>query len=106
MIYHDNPEITEEEKLRISVCISVPEGTPVDGEIGMMGIPGGKYVTARFELGPQDYQGAWDYVYGNWLPDSGYQPDDRPSFELFLSNGEEHPEKKPLVEICVPVRPL
>jgi len=35
-IYHDSPEITEEDKLRISVCITVPEGTTTEGEIGTM----------------------------------------------------------------------
>ena len=35
---HDNPEITDEEKLRTSVCISVPENTEVGGEVGVVGV--------------------------------------------------------------------
>jgi len=34
IIYHDNPDITDETKLRVSVSISVPPDTAVDGEIG------------------------------------------------------------------------
>ncbi len=41
-IYHDSPEITEEQNLRISVCITVPAGTKVDSDIGYMLVPGGK----------------------------------------------------------------
>lgn len=106
VIYHDNPEITEAEKLRISVCVSIPANTPVDGEIGKMAIPAGKYALARFELGADEYQGAWDYVFGEWLPGSGYQPDDGPCFEMYHGESKDHPEQKQVVDICLPVRPL
>lgn len=105
-IYHDDPNITDEEKLRVSVCISVPEDTEVDGEIGAMDMPGGKYAVARFELDPSQYGDAWNAVYGGWLPQSGYQPDDRPAFEMMLGDPKEHPEHKHAVAICVPVKPL
>jgi len=105
-IYHDNPDITEEDKLRISVCISVPKETVVEGEIGKMEIPGGKYAVAKFEIFGNQYQDAWDSVYGGWMPNSGFQPDDRPCFELYLGSPEEHPEKKHVFEIYAPVKPL
>ena len=31
-VYHDNPEITEESKLRSSACITVPKDTPVESK--------------------------------------------------------------------------
>lgn len=105
-LYHDDPEITDEEKLRISVCVTVPEDTEVDGEIGKMAMAGGATAVARFELDADQYAQAWGAVYGGWLPSSGYQPDDRPAYERCLNNPDEHPDKKHLVEICVPVRPL
>ncbi len=106
IVYHDNPEITSEEKLRISVCLPVPQGTKVDGEVGSMTIAGGRYAVARFELATDEYQAAWDSVYGDWLPGSGYQPDDRPPFELYCSDPKDHPEGKCIVDICLPVAPL
>lgn len=36
VIYHDDPNVTGEEKLRMSVCITVPSETKVDGETGKM----------------------------------------------------------------------
>ncbi|HDQ44281.1 MAG TPA: AraC family transcriptional regulator [bacterium] len=94
IIYHDNPEITEEEKLRISVCITVPEDTQVGGEIGKMTIPAGKYGIGHFELSADEFGEAWNALYAGWLPESGYQPDDRPCFELCLNDPKEHPEHK------------
>ncbi len=106
-VYHDNPDITDEEKLRLSICISVPESTEVDSEIGKMNIAGGKYAVASYVLSDSaEYQKAWNYIYSNWLPTSGYQPDDKPCFELYLNNPEEHPEHKHIVDIHVPVKSL
>lgn len=43
---------------------------------------------------------------GGWLPESGYQCDDRPTFELCYNNYNEHPEKKHIIDICIPIKPL
>jgi len=104
--YHDDPDVTSADKLRTSVCITIPEGTPVDGEIGEMLIPGGRFAVARFELLPHEYQLAWDTLFGSWLPQSGYQPDDRLCYELYQPPPEQHPEGKHVVDICIPVKPL
>ena len=105
-IYYDNPEITDESKLRTDVCITVPADTQVDGEVGKATIPAGKYAIAHFEINPEQYGDAWNAVYGGWLPESGYQPDDRPCFELYLNDPETHPEGKHIVDIYAPVKPL
>ncbi|MHC4119630.1 MAG: AraC family transcriptional regulator [Planctomycetota bacterium] len=105
-IYYDDPDITDQAKLRVDVCITVPEGTPVDGEIGRTTVPGGKYAVGHFELLPNEYEDAWNAIMGGWLPESGYQCDDRPCFESYLNDPKEHPEGKCIVDINVPVKPL
>ncbi len=105
-VYHDNPEITDEARLRLSVCMTVPPETRAEGEIGKMEIPGGKYAVAHFEIDADQYEDAWNAVFGGWLPESGYQPDDRPCFEDFVGDPKEHPEGKHCVDIHVPVKPL
>ncbi len=57
-IYHDAPEVTDEDRLRTDVCITVPEDTTVDGEIGKSTVPGGKYAVGHFELLPTEYENA------------------------------------------------
>jgi len=105
-MYHDVPEITDDKNLRLSVCVSVPEDTEVSGEVGKMVIPGGRCAVGRFEVGSSEFQSAWDYMYSDWLPQSGFQPDDRSSYEILLNSPHEHPEHKHIVEICIPVKPL
>lgn len=105
-IYHDDPNITAPEKLRTDVCLSVPAGTAVGGEVGTLTIPAGRYAFARVEITADQFGEAWDSVCGDWLPDSGYEPADGLSFEIYRNDHREHPEKKFIVDICVPVKPM
>ena len=102
-IYHDDPGVTEEKNLRLSVGLSVPPETKVEGKIGKLELDGGKYVIARFELGPMDYQKAWSWLFGEWFPASGYQPADGPCFEMCGTGQDKNLHE---VDICVPVKPL
>jgi len=105
-VYHDNPSITDDSRLRVSACISVPADTPAEGDVGRMRLDGGPCALAQFELGEKDYPEAWYSLAGGWLPDSGYEPDDRYPFErFFIGRSPASPEKQ-IVEIGVPVRPL
>ncbi|HPR96064.1 MAG TPA: GyrI-like domain-containing protein [Thermotogota bacterium] len=106
VIYHDDPHITDEDKLRTSVCLSVPEDTEVGGEIGKMPIDGGKYAFVRFELDTDEYTDAWNWVYSQWLPTSGYLPDDRTCFELYPEPDPEQTDGKTVVDICIPIKPM
>jgi AraC family transcriptional regulator len=103
VIYHDDPNITGEDKLRMSVCITVPPGTKTDGEVGKMELEAAKYVIARFNVDATQFQQAWEWLYGQWFPESGYQPDDKPCFEMYP---EEPKDGHFIVDICVPVKPL
>lgn len=105
-VYHDNPSITEDDKLRVSACVDVPSDTPADGEIGRMRLEGGPCAVARFELGEKDYTDAWFALAGGWLPDSGYEPDDRLPFERYPVGLSTTSPDTEVVDICLPVRPL
>jgi AraC family transcriptional regulator len=105
-VYHDSPEVTDPSKLRSDACLTVSTGTKVDGEIGTMKIPGGLFAVAHVEIEVTQFGEAWDKLIGEWMPKSGYQPDDRLCYEIYLNEPENHPEKKWIVDICEPVRPL
>lgn len=106
LVPHDDPNVTDGDKLRLSLCMTVPAGTKGEGEVGTMTIPGGKFAVGRFEIPPVRIGEAWAVVIGGWLPGSGYQPDDRFCYEQPRSDPGQHPEGKIELDICVPVRPL
>lgn len=104
-VYHDDPDVTKIENVRQSACITVDSPVKTEGEFGSLTIPEGKFVVGSFEIDVTQFTGSWDSVCF-WLSESGYQPDDRNSYELYHNNHEEHPEKKFIVDICIPVKPL
>ena len=71
-----------------------------------MEVPAGSCAVAEFEIDPSEYGAAWMWVYGTWLPESGYQSDDRLCYELYLNEPDKHPQKKHVVAIVAPVKPL
>jgi AraC family transcriptional regulator len=105
-IYYDNPDITDDDKLRLDVALTIDRDIDVDGEIGKTTIKGGKYALARFRITPDQYENAWKMVYGGWLPESGYQPDDKPCMEIYRNDPANDPEGKHEFDICIPVKPL
>ncbi|HDX9655959.1 AraC family transcriptional regulator [Bacillus toyonensis] len=106
-IYHDHHEFTEDTHLRTSLCITIPDGSAVEtSEIGIMAIPPGKYAIGHFEISQDEYKGAWGFLYGEWLPNSGYKPRDSYPFEVYKNDPRKHPENKHIVEIYVPIEPF
>ena len=105
-VYHDSPDVTDPSKLRSDACLTAPVRTKVDGEVGTMKIPGGLFAVAHVEIDETQFAEAWDKLLGEWMPKSGYQPDDRLCYEMYLNDPDTHPQKTWIVDICEPVRPL
>lgn len=99
----DNPEVTPPEKCRVDACVSVPKGTAVPGPIGLQVVSGGLYAACRFEIPADDAHQAWEEAFA-WFIASGYECADSPCYELYHNNAEEHPEKKWIIDICIPVK--
>ena len=105
-VYNDDPQVTDPDKLRAEACVTVPDGTAGEGEVGTMAIPGGRFAVARFEIDPQGFTEAWNQLMGEWLPESGYEPDDRLCYELYHNDPKDHPEGHFVLDLVQPVRPM
>ncbi len=106
-ISFDDPDITPKDKCRYYACVTVDERAEPDGEVGVMTMRPGKYAVARFSGGEGIFREAYAYVYGEWLPKSGWQPDDAPAFETYLGEPGAHEGKTSFTfDLCVPVKPL
>lgn len=105
--YHSHPDFSGEETQRTSICLSIKEPINIDdeSEIGTMSIMPGTYAVAHFEISRNEYGGAWEYLYGEWLPQSGYFPTDYFPFEVYLNDPIQHPLHKHLVDIYLPIEP-
>jgi AraC family transcriptional regulator len=104
-VYHDDPSITSVDKVRQDASIIVEKDVFTEGEIGKFVLPGGKYAVGRFELRETDFEKAWNTMC-SWLSESGYQPGDGCTYELYHNHYNPLPEHIYIVDICIPVKPL
>jgi AraC family transcriptional regulator len=107
-ISHDNPHVTAPEHLRYDCCIEVDDKFQAQGEIGVQQIVAGKFACMQFKGTPYNIGEAWTQLYGQWLPASGYQPDNfSPPYELYGDQSEADPKTGVFVcLLCAPVKPL
>ncbi len=85
----DNPQIVALDDCRYDVAVEVTREIP-DPEIGCFRFP--PMLVAEIEIrGSLDLeQRAIDWLYGSWLPQSGYLPDDQPCFEAWMGHPFQH----------------
>ena len=102
-IYHDDPNVTATEKLRADICLVVPKAVSPKGEIGIKEIAGGKYAVFTY-LGPySNLARVCNAIYSQWLPDSGYELRNVPSFEKYVNDPERTAPEKLKTEIYLPI---
>lgn len=102
-IYHDDPKVTESDKLRADVCLTLPKTPEPKGEIGVKQIDGGKYAVYSYQGSYENLGMVYDTIYGKYLPDRGYQLASRPGYEVYLSDPECTAPDKLQTEIYVPI---
>ena len=103
-ISHDNPDITEEKNLRYDACIVLEHNIDTPPDISKKTLEQGKYAVCRFEGPGEKIKEGYKVLYKDWLPSSGYQPDDREMFEIYYN--DPLPDNHFIMDICLPVKPL
>lgn len=101
-IYHDSFRITGPEKVRMSIGVPLPRAIEVSGEIGLTTVEKGKFIVASFVIAPTDFGKSWESIFV-WMNENGYKKAARDPFEFLYNNYNEHPEKKCIVDLCIPV---
>jgi len=103
-IYHDDPKVTNSEKLRTDVCLVLPKPAEPKGEIGVKEIAGGKYAVFLYQ-GPYTNLGiVYDTIFAKWLPDSGYELRNAPLYEKYINDPSRTEEAKLKTEIYIPLQ--
>jgi AraC family transcriptional regulator len=105
-ISHDDPETTEEDACRHDACVTLPESfIEEQGEdIHYGSIPAGKYAEYEFYDTVDKLALAYRSLFSEWLPQSGYQLDDRPILEINKNNPADDPDRRSRCLICIPIK--
>ncbi|WP_029906600.1 GyrI-like domain-containing protein [Prevotella sp. 10(H)] len=102
-ISHDDPKVTETEKLRTDVCLVITKPVEPKGEIGVREILGGKFAIFTY-VGPyDDLENVFNTVYRKWLPESGYKLRMEQGFEKYINDPNRVTPDKLKTELYIPI---
>lgn len=101
----DDPNITEQEKLRFDACISAPKEPVEKGDVGRQTLKGGRYAVFLHRGPYEELERTFDSIFRQWYPAHKKEVEDQPCFcehmnmELMESNTGEL-----LTKIYVPLK--
>ncbi len=101
-VYHDSFKVTAPDKVRIHACILLDEPIKTDGEISPETLPKGKYIVGSFCIEINEFEKAWNGLF-LWMKENGYEFRRSNPYEIYHNNFKEHPQKKCIVDFCIPI---
>lgn len=110
-ISHDDPDVVPAERCRYDACVRIEPGRAVidaaDRRAFTTLLAGGRYAVASLRGDNAAINQAWRWLLRQWLPDSGLQLDDRPTFEHYPPSSLYDPATGRIeCELFLPVTPL
>lgn len=99
---HDAPDPQGRIVYWAGALLRVP--TPPTEGLEIKQIPGGRYGSHRL-VGPYSGIGeAFPRLFGEWLPASGFEVDQRPALEIYRNNPYDTPEAELITDLMVPIK--
>lgn len=102
----DDPSVTEEIACRYDACVTIPVefNKEAHSDVGFARLPGGLYGMYHFYDTVDKFAITYQSIFGQWLPNSEYEPDDRYCLEYCMNNPSEDPEGKAKIDLYVPIK--
>lgn len=101
---HDDPKITDENKIRYDACLIIHKDVKPIDDIGIKTIKGGKFAVFLYQGSYKYFAEVYDYIFNEWLIESGYEIRDEPVMERYISHPERVAEEKLKTEFYVPIK--
>ena len=103
----DSYDATPLDKVTFDLAFAVGQDVPIDhGPVGSYELPAITSIDARAEGPLLRMAQAWDHIYLEWLPSSGYEPADLPALTRFRRRPDETGWQNWDVDCCVALQRL
>lgn len=103
-LYHDDPVSVPEKDLRSEAGITVPPGVEASEGVTIQDLPPTRVAVLVFKGPYAELEGAYSWIYRDWLPASGEEPADQPCREDYLNDCRTLPPSEWLTAIMVPLK--
>lgn len=107
-IPYDNPGITPHQKCRYRACITVSRQlVRLKGDVKTIDLEGAFYAVYHFKGTREEVADAYSFLFGEWLIQSGYLPDEKPLIEIYPPTlMSDCSQNKLTYDIALPVVPM
>jgi DNA gyrase inhibitor GyrI len=99
----DDPLITQRDKCRFYLGLTVPFGTEPEPDYGILTIPFARYAVFRHIGSYGKLHTLYQAIYENWMPHSNYRPKGTFSFEMYLNSPMSTRESDLVTEVYIPI---
>ena len=104
-IYYDDPSTVPEAELRSYAAVELADDVVVPDPLEEVLIRGDESAVLVMKGAYTGLQEAYEWLYGQWLPQSGRMPADQPSYEIYLNSPMDTAPADLLTQIYVPLQP-
>ncbi len=101
--FHDSFKITEADKVRMSVGMLVEVDAIESEAVKIKTLSPSKCIVGKYEIGLNEFEKAWTGLFA-WMNEKGYSKSEIDPFEIYHNDFNEHPEKKCIVDLCIPIQ--
>ena len=92
-VYYDDPQSVEVDNLRSQAGLTISDDIQLSGDDApnVVNIPSGKCVSLLFTGPYAELEKPYNWLFGEWFPNSGYEAADFPPFEEYLNDPKTTP---------------
>jgi AraC family transcriptional regulator len=102
-VYEDDPFAVPESQLHSRAGLSLPSGGVPQPPLEPFTLGGGRCAVLRHQGPYASMRAAYQWLYGQWLVQSGHEAANSPVFEEYLNNPRDTPPDRLLTDIYLPL---
>ena len=102
-IVHDNPDLTEDTKIRFDACVLITKEIQPKGEVGYKKIKGGKFAVFRYKGPYETFYPVYDYLYNICLFENKWELRDEPALEWYIKSPPFNRPENYITDFYLPI---
>ena len=101
---HDDPNVTEDDKIRYDACLVIHKDAKPNGDVGVKTLKGGKFAVFQYQGPYTNFPEVYDYIFNEWLMNNDYELRDESAREHYRNDPRRTEEQKLKTDIYLPIK--